>query len=249
MASVSIALDFSSATHDTVTVFYSITNISAPQKDSYSGSWEDAGYTTDTEYQRRESWTKTWGSPNYRWTIDGGSASGASGTYDSGSKTSGTKVTIQASLTVTWTATITTTIQTRSRTKDAEGNWGMWQPNTPTITTTTDTDSAIASTTLDAWTKAEEFSWSINVSPDQLIELTAADWNKLIETVQKNVNWQKQQDANPSIATVNSNDWITAKAYNDIASLAGMAQVKADDIITAELINALSNGVNGMKRG
>lgn len=244
--SVNAKLIFKDADRTSVTVTYS-SSVSVPvtSENIVKLNWEAAYPSSDGSsmfcfqpYYVEKYKTE----PTYYWDFG---QTNSEGEYIFTNQPSGSKVALTAMLRITWEVDSELKIDTPyvpypiDDTPVGTGASGTrWQPINEQTTAT-----------LDAWTKAAEFSWSINVSPDQLIELTAADWNKLIETVQKNVNWQKQQDANPSIATVNPNDWITAKAYNDIATQAGISQVQADQLITAELINALSNGVNGMERG
>lgn len=193
----------------------------------------------------------------WSWTFsDGGSASTKEPTHTFTGLTAAASNTVRGTLTVkcTQTKTIKTTTTTTEKVeagKDDAGNTIYEDKETTKTETKTETNSnyslGSASDSLTVYTQPSSFSFGCSAGDYIADYATASKWNQLADQVGKYKSWRNQssQYSSYSYLKVNSGDWITAKIYNDMASVCGTSSVTAQvTLISAALFEALADAVS-----
>lgn len=210
-----------------------------------NGSKSQVVVDTDIRYLAYE-WVYEYSDLTYTWSFSpGGTVYGNSGNIEVSGLNAGDKTTIIASITVTCTQTITTYI-TEGR-ADSEGNW-TWENHEPYSSSGPYTITSGESSSIDIYTKSETFSWPTAPQSEKtyIVDvLTAEKWNELAKKASQYKSWNLQNDNYIYNDRVKSGDFISANEYNYVANLLETSEVKAGDLIAADLFIRLSDKVNG----
>lgn len=216
-----------------------------------TGEWpypNDAGTTTKGNDDNGSKTVISYSNRVWNWSFsDGSTASTQNPTHTFTGLTAGKANICDARLSVTCTKTVTQT----SWSTDNEGKKTTTGPTTTTTIQSLGSDSD----SITVYTKPTAFYWGAGVSQDSTIQtsnaLSAASWNTLVTRVEERTNWINQENgANYSNAEVESNDLITAAAYNVLARALGVSTVTAHTknttgtLITARVFIALQTAVN-----
>jgi hypothetical protein len=166
-----------------------------------------------------------------------------------GKLSAATTYNLKAEVTVTCTKTTTYKVEI----KDSEGKGTGKYTTGSSSTSTYSLGSAYA--TLTIYTRPEEFSWSNTISSGETININYTDWNNLVKTTAKYLDWKNQSSGHSGGTSTTQNSLISASIYNSVANKLDVATVtamgyktdgtyEAGSLIKASNFKALSDKIN-----